>query len=112
MEFQELENYYFFNPILTLSYTRSVQFPTFVIHCNKLSNNICHKTYCINDRKNRNCTHVSVQLQAHKTYNQNISDLDIRQFAMQCILKILECVSHIKLLQGLSNKRYKNNKDL
>ena len=32
--------------------------------------------------KNRNCTHVSVQLQINKTYNQNISDEDVIQFAM------------------------------
>ena len=54
--------------------------------------------------KNRNCTHVSVQLQIHKTYNQNISDYVVMQFAMQYILNLLECVSQIKTLQDLSNK--------
>ena len=28
---------------------------TVSVHCNKLSHNFWHKTYCINDRKNRNC---------------------------------------------------------
>ena len=54
--------------------------------------------------KNWNCTHVPVQLQKHKTYNQNISGQDVMQFAMQYILNLLECVSHIKTLQDLSNK--------
>ena len=54
--------------------------------------------------KNRHCTHVSVQIQIHKTYNQNISGKDVMQFAMQYILNFLEFVSHIKTLQDLSNK--------
>ena len=62
--------------------------------------------------KNRNCTDVSVELQIHKTYNQNISDQDVMQFAMQYILNLLECVSHIKTLQGLSNKWWRSSKNL
>ena len=50
--------------------------------------------------KNRNCADISVELQIHKTYNQNISDQDV----MQYILNLLECVSHIKTLQDLNEK--------
>ena len=42
----------------------------------------------------RYCTHVSVQFQAHNSKNQNISDQNVMQFAMQGILNLLECVSH------------------
>ena len=34
------------------------------------------------------------------------------QFAMQYDLSLLECVLHIKTLEGLSNKRLKNSKNL
>ena len=59
----------------TLKYPRWPQsgLDTFAIHCNKLSDIVLHKTiYCINDKKDKCCTHVSVQLQVHKPYNQNI----------------------------------------
>ena len=42
----------------------------------------------------RYCTHVSVQFQVHNSKNQNTSDYDVMQFAMQGILNLLECVLH------------------
>ena len=84
---------------------------TFAVHCNKVSDIVLHKTiYCINDRKNKYYTQVSVQLQVHKLYNQNIWDKNVMEFAMHCILNTLQYVSHIKTLQGLSSKFQKNSK--
>ena len=60
----------------------------------------------------RYCTHVSVQFQVHNSKNQNTSDYDVMQFAMQGILNLLECVLHWKTLQDLSNTFYKNSKNL
>ena len=62
------------NKYIEISKLTTEWLDTFAIHCNKLSDNVWHKTYCINEGKNRKSTHVSVQPQVHKPYNQNISD--------------------------------------
>ena len=76
---------YFFYPVsfLNLDYVAELSVFLFVIllHIDKATEkkrNICNfNKFCVflcNDRKNKNSTHVSVQLQVHKPYNKNISD--------------------------------------